>query len=79
MHFQLKMRVVLQNDMQKELRTLAISLAAPKSALSRHVAGLPVTLHYLATSLANIDAAFSLLTSLLNIKFALSPHIAGQQ
>ena len=63
MHFQLKMRVVLQNDMQKQLRMLAISLAAPKSAFSRHVAGQPVILHSLATSLANIDA--------------LSPYIAA--
>ena len=58
------MHVILENDMQKQLKMLAISLAAPKSALSRHIAGQPLNLHSLATSLANINAA-------------LSPHIAA--
>ena len=59
------MHAILENDMQKQLQMLAISLAAPKSAFYRHVAGQPVTLHsYLATSLANLNAA-------------LSPHIAS--
>ena len=58
------MYVALQNDVQKQLKMLAISLAAPKSALSRHIAGQPPNLHSLATSLANINAA-------------LYPHIAA--
>jgi len=58
------MHVVLEKDMQKQLKMLAISLAAPKSAFSRHIAGQPQNLHSLATSLANVNAA-------------LSPHIAA--
>ena len=53
------MHVILENDMQTQLTMLDISLAAPKSAFYRHIAGQHVILHYLATSLANLNAAHS--------------------
>ena len=56
MHFHLRAHAGLQNDAQKQVKTLAISLAASKSAFFRNIAG---RLHDLPTSLAssNFDCA----------------------